>query len=70
METLKKIMLDASKVDVEQEKSSWFDCETYHILQKKVITLKTKLKKALEPKFTFVTNPTKFKRSLNMSYKK
>ncbi|XP_050890376.1 uncharacterized protein LOC127095777 [Lathyrus oleraceus] len=70
MEALKEIMLDASKVDVEEDKSSWFNCETCHIWQKEVITLKSKLNKALEQKVTFVINPSKFKRSLNVSYKK
>ncbi|XP_050895540.1 uncharacterized protein LOC127102179 [Lathyrus oleraceus] len=36
MEALKQTMLDASKVDVEEDKSSWFDCETCHIWQKEV----------------------------------
>ena len=63
IEALKKTMLEASKVDVKDEKSSWFGCETCHIWQKEVITLKVKLNKALELKVTFAINPTKFKRS-------
>lgn len=31
-------MLKASKTDVEDDKSSWFGCETYHIWKKEVIT--------------------------------
>lgn len=70
MEALKKIMLKASKIDVKDEKSSWFGCETCHILQKEVITLKPKFNKPLEPKVTFAINPTKFKKKLNVPDKK
>lgn len=31
MESLKQTMLDASKFDVEEEKSYWFGCETCHV---------------------------------------
>ena len=63
-------MLEASKIDIEDEKYSWFGCETCHIWQKEIITLKSKWNKALEPKVTFAINPKKFKRSLNVPYKK
>ncbi|XP_050888687.1 uncharacterized protein LOC127093827 [Lathyrus oleraceus] len=70
MEALKQTKLDASKVDVEDEKPSWFGCETCHIWKKEVITLKAKLNQTLEQKVAFSINQTKFKRSLNVSYKK
>lgn len=38
--------------------------------KKEVITLKAKFNKALEPNITFAIDPTKFKRSLNVPYKK
>lgn len=69
METLKQTMLDATQVKVEDDKSSWFGCETCHIWQKEVITLKAKLTKALEPKVIFAIDPTKYKISLNILYK-
>lgn len=67
MKALKQTLLDASKVGVEEDKSSCFGYETCHICQKEVITLKAKLNKALEPKVTFTINPSKFKKSLNVS---
>lgn len=70
MESLKQSTLDASKVDVEEENSSWFGCENYNIWQKEVNTLKAKLNKTLEPNVTFSINPTKLKRYFNVSYKK
>lgn len=70
MEALKKSMFDVSKVDVEEEKYSWFGCDTCHIWKKEVNTQKDKLNKALEPKVTFAINPTNFKRYLNVLYKK
>lgn len=69
MEALKKTMLEAPKVNIEDEKSSWFCCETCHIWKKVVINIKAKLIKALEQKVTFVIDSTKFKRSLNVPYK-
>lgn len=68
MEVIKQYMLDALKIDVEKEKHFWFGCETCHIWKKEVNTLKSRLNKALEPNVTFAINPTKFKRSLNVSY--
>lgn len=66
MEALKKIMLEVPKINHEDEKSSWFDCETCHILKKEVNTLKIKLDKALEPKVTFSIDLRKFKRYLKI----
>lgn len=63
-------MLDVKKDKIEDEKLSWFYCETDHIWQKEVNTLKAKLDKELEPKAIFPINSTKFKRSLNVSYNK
>lgn len=70
MEALKKTMLETTKVKIEDDKSSLFGFETCHIWKKKVITLKAKLTKALEPKFNFTIDSTKFKRSWNVPYKK
>lgn len=49
MEALKKTMLEAPQVKIE-DKKSWFRCETCHIWKKEVINLKVKLDKALEKK--------------------
>ncbi|XP_050896206.1 uncharacterized protein LOC127102934 [Lathyrus oleraceus] len=70
MEALKKSMVDIQKDKNEDEEPSWFGCETCHIWQKKVNTLKYKLDKALQPKITFSIDLSKFKRPLNPSYKK
>ena len=47
MEALKQTMLEASKVDVEEEKSSWFVVKLVTFGKKDIITLKAKLNKAL-----------------------
>ncbi|XP_050919837.1 uncharacterized protein LOC127137416 [Lathyrus oleraceus] len=70
MEALKQTILDAPKFKIEDEKSSWFGCETCHIWEKEVITLKEKSTKALEPKVTFAIDSTKFNKSLNVQNKK
>lgn len=69
MEALKKTMLEAPKVKIEDNKSSWLVVKLVTFGEKKVITLKAKLTKALELKVTF-TDSTKFKRSLSVPYKK
>lgn len=70
MEALKQYMVDVQKDKNEDVEPSWFGCESCHIWKKEVNTLKDKLDKALHPKVTFAIDPSKFKRSLNPSYKK
>ncbi|KAI5432937.1 hypothetical protein KIW84_020302 [Lathyrus oleraceus] len=70
MEALKKFMVYIQKDKNEDEEPSWFGCETCHIWKKEVNTLKDKLDKASQSKVTFSINPSKFKWSLNPSYKR
>lgn len=65
MEALKKVMLVASTVDVEEDNCSWFGCETCYIWKKEVNILKAKLNKDLEPKVTFINNLSRGVRRLD-----
>lgn len=60
MESLKQSMVDILKGKNEDEKPSWFGCETCHIWQKEVKTLKAKLDKALQPNVTFAIDTYKY----------
>lgn len=60
MEALRKSMLDILKYKCDDNRTSWFGCETCHILQKESRDLKDKLNKGLQPKVTFATNTSKY----------
>ena len=47
-------MLEARKVKIGDDNFFLFGCEICHICQRKVITIKAKLTKALELKVTFI----------------
>ncbi|XP_050876901.1 uncharacterized protein LOC127080630 [Lathyrus oleraceus] len=73
LETLKKSMIEVTKGKTEDDKGFWFGwsrCETCHIWQREVRTLRAKLDKALQPKVAFAIDISHFRSDMNNPYQK
>src|SRR3954466_6863358 len=73
LETLKESMIKSIKDTSVVDKGPWFKwggCETCHIWQKEVKTLKAKLDKASQPKITYAIDQLHFKNSMINPYQR